>query len=283
MVSFTPARSRRIIFSPSASALPRRRCVSSSSVSSPMAKYASCWRAHGPQKGTPRISTSARRGQGLCVLMCTWQGPGFVIASVKEPSVPQLLDSLLEGVARAEGWDLLGCDLHLLTGLGVPALPGLTLPNGELPEACDLDLLASLERFGHYLLEGLEVLLGLALGHPSFLGDPLDEFLLFHVRSFLWSSWAPWRACLVCLLPLYKGAGTPCHPLAPSGFGETEVVGVYSRRSTTFGTSTSQRRLGRIIHAPKHCCSRCSMLTGSNHSAAPKEGVAAESNNAGQR
>src|SRR5215217_3527670 len=120
--------------------------------------------------------------------MRTWQGPGFVIASVKEPSVLQLLDRLLEGVARAEGGNLLGGDLHLLTGLGVPSFPGLTLLNGELPEACDLDLLASLERFGYYLLEGLEVLLCLALGHASFLGDPLDEFLLLHGHSFLWSS-----------------------------------------------------------------------------------------------
>src|SRR5829696_5304020 len=216
MVSFTPARSRRIIFSPSASALPRRRCVSSSSVSSPMAKYASCWRAHGPQKATPRISTSARRGQGLCVLMCTWQGPGFVIASVKEPSVPQLLDSLLEGVARAEGRNLLGSDLHLLTSLRVPALPDLTLPNGELPEACDLDLLASLERFGHYLLEGLEVLLGLALGHPSFLCDPLDEFLLLHDCSFLWSSSASWRAYLGLLLPVIRDSESLAIPSVPA-------------------------------------------------------------------
>ena len=30
-------------------------------------KYASCLRAHGPQKATPKISTSALRGQGLSV------------------------------------------------------------------------------------------------------------------------------------------------------------------------------------------------------------------------
>src|SRR5918994_2857391 len=178
--------------------------------------------------------------------------PGKVLTSSSPRSknlpVRKALDSLLEGVACAEGGYLLGGDLHLLTSLRVPALPGLTLPHGELAEACDLDLLASLERFGHYLLEGLEVLLGLALGHPSFLGDPLDEFLLFHGRSFLWSSSAPWRACLVCLLPVYTRAGIPCHPLTPGGFGETEIVGVYRERCTTFGTSTSQSRLGRMIH-----------------------------------
>src|SRR5918995_2057831 len=159
------------------------RSRASSYVSSPMAKYTSCWRAHGPQKATPKISTSARRRQGLSVLLRTWQRPGFV-TSVKEPSDPQLLDRLLEGVARAEGGHLLGRDLHLLAGLGVPALPGFALPNGELPEACDLDLLASLERFGHHILESLEVLLCLALGHSSFLCDPLDEFLLLHDCPF---------------------------------------------------------------------------------------------------
>src|SRR5918993_603724 len=122
--------------------------------------------------------------------------------------VRKLLDRFFEGVARAEGRNLLGRDLHLLAGLGVPALPGLTLLDGELPEACDLDLLASLERFGHYLLESLEVLLGLALGQPSFLGDPLDEFPLLHCCSFLWSSSASRRACFTCLLSRYTRAGT---------------------------------------------------------------------------
>src|ERR687898_175835 len=177
--------------------------------------------------------------------------PGKVVTSSslrsRKPRVRNALDRFFEDVARAEGRNLLGCDLHLLTSLRVPALPGLTLLNGELPEACDLDLLATLKRFGHYLLEGLEVLLDLALGHPSFPGDPLDEFLLFHGRSFLWSPSAPWRACLVCLLPVYTRAGIPCHPLTPGGFGETEIVGVYRERCTTFGTASSGRRPGRLI------------------------------------
>ena len=49
-----------------------------------MAKYASCSRAHGPQKATPRTSTAARRGQGLSVLLRTWQAAG-IAASVKAP------------------------------------------------------------------------------------------------------------------------------------------------------------------------------------------------------
>src|SRR5215203_3256219 len=116
--------------------------------------------------------------------------PGKVPASLpprsRKPPTRNLLDRLFEGATRAEGGNLLGRDPHLLAGLGIPALPGFAFPNGELPEACDLDLLASLERFGHHLLEGLEVLLSLAVGHPSFLCDPLDEFLLLHGRSFLW-------------------------------------------------------------------------------------------------
>src|SRR5919112_3738417 len=130
------------------------------------------------------ISTSAVREQELSILLRTWQGSCF--ASMQETSIREALDRLFEGVARAEGGNLLGRDLHLLAGLGIPALPGLALPNRELPEACDLDLLAGLERFGHYLLEGLEVPLSLTLGHPSFLCDPLDKFLLLHDCSFPW-------------------------------------------------------------------------------------------------
>jgi transposase len=105
-----------------------------------MTKYASCWRAHGPQKATPRISTSALRGQGFPVLLCTWQWPGFAIASVKETPIRKTLDRFFEDVARAEGGNLLGRDLHLLAGLGVSSLPCLALPHGELPEARDLEV-----------------------------------------------------------------------------------------------------------------------------------------------
>src|SRR5215207_8908335 len=47
-----------------------------------MAKYASCSRAHRSQKGMPRISTTAWRGQGLSVLLPTWHTPSFFVASV---------------------------------------------------------------------------------------------------------------------------------------------------------------------------------------------------------
>src|SRR5215203_2102134 len=154
-------RSRRILSSASTSGPLRRSRAFSCCISSPMAKYASCRRAHGPQKATPRISTSARRGQGLSVLLRTWQDPG-TIASVKK-----LLDRLFEGVARAEGRNLLRRDLHLLAGLRVPALPCLALLDGELSEARDLYLLASLECLGHDLLEGLEEPLGFAPGRTG--------------------------------------------------------------------------------------------------------------------
>jgi hypothetical protein len=42
-----------------------------------MAKYVSCSRAHASQKGTPKISTDAGRGQGRSVLFRTWHGPSF--------------------------------------------------------------------------------------------------------------------------------------------------------------------------------------------------------------
>jgi hypothetical protein len=128
-----------LLSSASASSLLRKPCVFSC-VSSPMTKYASCWRAHGPQKATPRISTSALRGQGFPVLLCTWQWPGFAIASVKETPIRKTLDRFFEDVARAEGGNLLGRDLHLLAGLGVSSLPCLALPHGELPEARDLEV-----------------------------------------------------------------------------------------------------------------------------------------------
>src|SRR5829696_1150396 len=243
MLSVLSVHSCRFLSSTSASGLLRRSRASSCCVSSPMAKYASCWRAHGPQKATPRISTSARRGQGLCVLLRTWQGPGFV-TSVKEPSVPQLLDRFFEDVARAEGGYLLGRDLHLLAGLGVPPLPGLALLDGELSEARDLDLLASLERFGHYLLEGLEVLLSLALGHPSFLCDPLDEFLLLHGRSFLWSSSASWRAYLGFLLPVIRDSESLAIPSVPADLAERILWGVWRGTYTTFRTSAPGAGVG---------------------------------------
>src|SRR4028118_1023221 len=95
------------------------------------------------------------------------------------------LNRLFEGGARAEGRNLRSRDLHLLAGLGVPALPGLALLDGELAKARYPDLLAALERLGDNLLEGLEVLLGLALGRPCLLCDPLDELFLLHGDSFL--------------------------------------------------------------------------------------------------
>src|SRR5215203_1305043 len=121
--------------------------------------------------GSPPLRCGDKDSPSYCV-------PGKVPLSSPRSRKP--LDRLLEGVACAEGGDLLGRDLHLLAHLGIPALPGLTLPIGELPEARYLYLLASLERFGHHYPEGLEVLLGLALGHSSFLCDPLDEFFLLH-------------------------------------------------------------------------------------------------------
>src|SRR5829696_4566130 len=147
MSSLPPLRSRRIPSSASASASLRKSCASSL-VSSPMAKYASCSRAHGPQNATPRIlhlrTTRARASRLVAYLArCRLCPLG------QERPLLMLLDRLLEGVARAEGGNLLGRDLHILAGLRISPFPGPTLLNGELAEARDLDLLAGLQRLGH--------------------------------------------------------------------------------------------------------------------------------------
>src|SRR5215213_10296330 len=95
MPSVLPARSCRFLSSTSASVL-LWRSRPSSCVSSPIAKYDSCSRAHGPQKATPRISTSALRGQGFSVLLRTWQeGPCCVTASIKRTFLLRIRDPLL--------------------------------------------------------------------------------------------------------------------------------------------------------------------------------------------
>jgi hypothetical protein len=90
----THALSRRILSSASASGLRRKSCASSC-VSSPMAKYASCSRAHASQKGIPRISSTARWRHGLCVLLRTWQYPGVLVAWVKRTFLLRARDLLL--------------------------------------------------------------------------------------------------------------------------------------------------------------------------------------------
>ena len=60
--------------------------------------------------------------------------------------MPRILDGLLEGLARLESRNLPGPYLHRLSGLRVSTFPGLLLPDVELPEAWQLDLLARLER-----------------------------------------------------------------------------------------------------------------------------------------
>ena len=189
-----------------------------------MAKYAFCSRAHGPQKATPLISTTAGWGQGPPVLLRTWQGAGTAASVKRAPShgtaalqtpVRRPLDGPLEGVARAEGRDLLGRDLHLLAGLGVPALPGLALAHGELPEAHDPDLFSALERLRDDLLENPEVPLGLALGHASLLGDLLDELRLVHGLPYLPPTFRSAAASLGFLTPRLYGKGRRFPPPTP--------------------------------------------------------------------
>src|SRR5829696_4132375 len=94
--------------------------------------------------------------------------------------MPPILDGLPEGLARLESRDLLSPYPHRLSGLGVPTFPRLLLPDVELPEARQLDLLARLERFRYGRGERFQVFFGLALGGVGVLYHPLYEPLLVH-------------------------------------------------------------------------------------------------------
>ena len=89
-----------------------------------------------------------------------------------------LLDRFIKSVARAERGDLLSRYIHLLPCLRVPALPHRTLLGVELAETRDLNLLAALKGRGDYVLDRIEVALGLAYGSVGLFGYPLDELLL---------------------------------------------------------------------------------------------------------
>src|SRR5215210_8848309 len=96
-----------------------------------------------------------------------------------------LLDRSLEGFARLEGRNLGGRDLHLLPALRIPTFPCLLIADVELPEARNLDLLASLQRRGYGRRESLQVLLGFALGRVGVLDHLLDQLLLVHASVLL--------------------------------------------------------------------------------------------------
>src|SRR5215216_6302808 len=91
-----------------------------------------------------------------------------------------ILDGLLEGLARLESRNLPGIYLHPLSCLRVLTFPGLLLPNVELPEARQLDLLARLERLCYGRRESFQVFTGLALRRVSVLDHPLYELLFVH-------------------------------------------------------------------------------------------------------
>src|SRR5215210_7696457 len=87
----------------------------------------------------------------------------------------QLLDLVLERVARGELGDL-GCwYVDPLLGLRVDTLPGIALLDVELAEARDLDLLTLLEVVRHDLGERVEEPLGIALRGVRLAGDLLYQ------------------------------------------------------------------------------------------------------------
>src|SRR5918998_141474 len=97
----------------------------------------------------------------------------------EQPSAP-LLDRLLQGLARPEGRNRGGRDLHLLPALRISALPGLLLPHVELSKARQLDLLARPECLRYDRCESLQVFLCFVLGRVGVLDQPLDQLLFVH-------------------------------------------------------------------------------------------------------
>src|SRR5215204_5406411 len=95
-------------------------------------------------------------------------------------SMPLILNGLLEGLARLESRNLPSLYLHPLSGLRVFTLPGLLLPDVELPEARQLDLLARLECLCYGRRESFEVFSGFALWRVGVLDHPLYELLFVH-------------------------------------------------------------------------------------------------------
>src|SRR5215210_2037744 len=91
-----------------------------------------------------------------------------------------ILYGFLEGLARLECRNLAGLYLHPLSGLRVLTFPGLLLPDVELPEARQLDLLTCLERFRYGRRESFEVFSGFALWRVGVLDHPLYELLFVH-------------------------------------------------------------------------------------------------------
>src|SRR5215208_6335121 len=91
-----------------------------------------------------------------------------------------ILDGLLEGLARLESRNLSRLYLHPLSSLRVLTFPGLLLPDVELPEARQLDLLASLKRLCYARRESIQVFSGFALWRVGVLDHPLYELLFVH-------------------------------------------------------------------------------------------------------
>src|SRR5215212_8327005 len=95
-------------------------------------------------------------------------------------SLTTALDGLLEGLARLECRNLPGPYLHPLSGLRVLTLPRLLLPDVELTEARQLDLLTPLERFCYGRGESFQVFSGFVVWRVCVLDHPLYELLLVH-------------------------------------------------------------------------------------------------------
>src|SRR5215204_2240456 len=83
------------------------------------------------------------------------EAPGTRTPEIR--SMLLILDGLLEALARLESRNLPGIYLHPLSGLRVLTFPSLLLPDVELPETRQLDLLAPLERLCYARRESFQV------------------------------------------------------------------------------------------------------------------------------
>src|SRR5262245_35927937 len=107
-------------------------------------------------------------------------------------SAPALVDPLLELLADLEERRALGGNLHLGTGLRVPALAGLANLDLEAAEAADLDAVTLTQRVGHAVEDRVHDQLGVLFRDVRHARrDTLDQVTLGHAsptvgRPFRW-------------------------------------------------------------------------------------------------
>ena len=112
--------------------------------------------------------------------------PGGVLIGVA-PRAGLPVEDVLQDLAGLERQDPAGADRDLLAGLRVPPRARVLVAHDEVPEAGDLDLLASLEGLLDRVEDGLDDLGGLLLRESAnLLVDVLNDVGLRHDRLLLY-------------------------------------------------------------------------------------------------